>query len=257
MRSFLFLFFCTFFFFFFSRQSVMAENHYRGVKAVAGIVVGVGGFFVRRYFSKELEKLEKMQNIFVKLGKVDDANDLRIKKLTRYKYFSLYASLLGFGYVVKQVAGRLKEIAEKKALEERESEKIEEPILRGVEESVGENEEAVTDAAEIYELVEEDFDLIPADAVFHCDNISIFKHRIGSVLFYGIAASRSLSDERSVPIFCASKQVPNDKWQHAYDAYDVAVRLLEREWNGKKSANIMWKLFRGEFKNHLNSPEVV
>ena len=110
-------------------QSVFAENHHRGMKAFVGVAVIAGSAGLWWHFDKEVKRLEKVQKLFDKIKGVDLRSVQRLKELLLYKHISLFMTLLGCGYTIKQVGCLIRE-----RVEQEEADKAEEPVKQNKDE---------------------------------------------------------------------------------------------------------------------------
>ncbi|MCK4518018.1 hypothetical protein KAT92_04530 [Candidatus Babeliales bacterium] len=86
-----------------NRTTLLAIDKHSITKITIGATTVICSLATWHYLNKKIDKLEKLESILRKARGRDDATVQRIKKLVRYKYLSLFASLISFGYVGKQI----------------------------------------------------------------------------------------------------------------------------------------------------------
>ncbi|MCK4518019.1 hypothetical protein KAT92_04535 [Candidatus Babeliales bacterium] len=80
------------------------ESYYPGIKTAVGTAAIVGSIVLWRHLDKKIKHLERTQIFLEQMKRFENSANLdkRIKKLTRYKYFSLFAALLSLGYTINK-----------------------------------------------------------------------------------------------------------------------------------------------------------
>ncbi len=184
----------------------------------------VGSLAIWRHYNKKIERLEKTQELFAKVNGIDEAMMWRIRRLTMYKYCSLFVALLSCGYTIKHVVSLLKK-------ENVETQKEAPPKE---ESNIASSEEGVTTPTAYYYLIS------------------------GSIFKYGIAGLPNDGKEHYSWTWLNEKQMAKVKngLTEAFSNLTKGQVLFDTvsSWPGGKAAtNMSWSDFDRELRNFLGN----
>ena len=224
-----------------TNQIFSEESYYPGVKTAVGTAATIGSLVLWRYLNKKIKHLERTQIAFEKMKRFENSADIdkRIKKLTRYKYFSLFAAFLSFGYTINKAIKFVKSF---------------EPIEGGYEPMEG----GLELVEEGFEPEEENFELVEGGwewnkknckqwgdnmaAGFPCKDgkeISFFYELKDQVFSYGVDRWRRTKQETTISLKNHNKEEMISAW---LDAWKSMATL-----QCKLSPEDTWKTFKQKF----------
>ncbi|MCK4517138.1 hypothetical protein KAT92_00040 [Candidatus Babeliales bacterium] len=204
------------------QTTLSAKGQYIGAKITGGIAATAGSLVLWRHFDKEVKKLEKIQSLFAKMRGIDKTTSQRIKKLTLYKYFSLFVVILSCGYTIKQAGLWIKDVAEKMKDERNSNEEEDDPS---------------------------DWKLDDVSFKFSYDNDTpacFFCKRIGKIFVYGIHANTESPDY----IRCF---IPLENSKQAKEIKTLWLNTMAKLSSKSNEISIknVWDVFQADFEQQL------